>query len=155
MSDPLPPSLDEQRWRLVLSREATHDGQLAYDVQAIGIYCCPSCSSQRVKRSNVEFFETDVVVRAAGFRPYYRCLPGQVNARKQAVAWVRHLLEKWATPRRVTCYHPHTSARSSRQSGLNRPGYRPCFYGLPPGVQQVRQLSLVGQVQFNRQEDAP
>ena len=93
MSDPASPSLDEQRWQLVLGREATHDGQFVYAVQTTGIYCRPSCPSRRPKRSNVEFFETGIVARAAGFRACRRCLPDEVDARKQAVAQVQHLLQ--------------------------------------------------------------
>ena len=98
MSDPAPPSLDEQRWQLVLSRETTHDGQFVYAVQTTGIYCRPSCPSQCPKRSNVEFFETGVSARAAGFRPCRRCLPDEVGARKQAVAQVQHLLQTVEPP---------------------------------------------------------
>lgn len=93
MSDPAPPTLDDQRWHFVLSRDASHDGQFVYAVQTTGIYCRPSCPSRRPDRSNVKFFESGLVARTAGFRACRRCLPDEVDARKQAVAQVRHLLE--------------------------------------------------------------
>lgn len=66
---------DDSRWRQVLARDKSSDGQFVYAVRTTGIYCRPSCPSRRGKRENVQFFMACDDAERAGFRPCMRCKP--------------------------------------------------------------------------------
>ncbi|WP_343313649.1 bifunctional DNA-binding transcriptional regulator/O6-methylguanine-DNA methyltransferase Ada [Brucella sp. BE17] len=66
---------DDVRWKKVLDRDRTSDGEFVYAVLTTGIYCRPSCPSKRGKRKNVQFFENCAQAERMGFRPCIRCKP--------------------------------------------------------------------------------
>jgi AraC family transcriptional regulator, regulatory protein of adaptative response / methylated-DNA-[protein]-cysteine methyltransferase len=68
---------NDQRWTLVLTRDATADGQFFYAVKSTGIFCRPSCPSRRPRREHVEFFDSAAQAQQAGYRPCRRCAPAE------------------------------------------------------------------------------
>lgn len=69
------PTLDDRRWRSVLTRDRTSDGRFVYGVRSTGVYCRVSCPSRRPLRRHVRFFATPDSAERAGFRPCRRCRP--------------------------------------------------------------------------------
>ncbi|HEY6853919.1 MAG TPA: Ada metal-binding domain-containing protein, partial [Gemmatimonadales bacterium] len=83
------PTTPATRWRIVLNRDRRYDGRFVYAVRSTGIYCRPSCSSRRPRRSQVAFFARPADAEAAGFRACRRCHPKDVATRDPATALVR------------------------------------------------------------------
>jgi AraC family transcriptional regulator, regulatory protein of adaptative response / methylated-DNA-[protein]-cysteine methyltransferase len=71
---------DIARWRAVLERDRSADGMFVYAVQSTGIYCRPSCASRRPHRDRVEFFDSAVEAKHAGYRACRRCGPDAAAA---------------------------------------------------------------------------
>jgi AraC family transcriptional regulator of adaptative response/methylated-DNA-[protein]-cysteine methyltransferase len=79
---------DDERWRLVLARDAGADGEFYYGVSSTGVYCRPSCPSRRPDRKNVSFWDTADAAEAAGFRECRRCRPRESALHADAVGRV-------------------------------------------------------------------
>ncbi|MFZ1070905.1 MAG: bifunctional DNA-binding transcriptional regulator/O6-methylguanine-DNA methyltransferase Ada [Methyloceanibacter sp.] len=78
LEKPLPLSFrDDARWKAVVSRDASFEGQFYIAVKTTGIYCRPGCPARLPKRANVRFFDTRDEAERAGFRPCKRCKPDQ------------------------------------------------------------------------------
>ena len=75
----------DQKWTLVLARNARADGQFVYAVKSTGVFCRPSCPSRRPRRENVEFFDTPWLAQESGYRPCRRCVPTRPNLQLQMV----------------------------------------------------------------------
>ena len=74
-----------QKWTLVLARDAKADGRFVYAVKSTGVFCRPSCPSRRPKRENVEFFDSPTQAQQQGYRPCQRCTPLERNPQTQKV----------------------------------------------------------------------
>lgn len=74
-----------QKWSLVLARDARADGRFVYAVRSTGVFCRPSCPSRRPRRENVEFFESPVQAEQAGYRACRRCSPQERNPQAQKI----------------------------------------------------------------------
>ncbi|WP_291057656.1 Ada metal-binding domain-containing protein, partial [Herbiconiux sp.] len=68
----------DERYRIILSRDARFDGQFITAVRSTGIYCRPSCPARTPKAANVTFYETSAAAHEAGYRACKRCLPEAV-----------------------------------------------------------------------------
>ncbi|WP_440710569.1 DNA-3-methyladenine glycosylase 2 family protein [Herbiconiux sp. YIM B11900] len=68
----------DERYRIILSRDARFDGQFITAVRSTGIYCRPSCPARTPKPANVTFYETSAAAHEAGYRACKRCLPEAV-----------------------------------------------------------------------------
>lgn len=64
-----------QRWRAVLARDLMADGAFVMGVTSTGIFCRPTCPAKRPRRDRVEFYDTPVDARRAGYRACLRCKP--------------------------------------------------------------------------------
>lgn len=82
---------DEQKWRLVTSRDRNAD--FVYAVSTTGIFCRPSCPSRRPAVGHVKFFPSAAQAMAAGFRPCQRCDPGGERPEEKMAARVCRYLE--------------------------------------------------------------
>jgi AraC family transcriptional regulator, regulatory protein of adaptative response / methylated-DNA-[protein]-cysteine methyltransferase len=69
------PASDDLRWKAVLARDASHDGEFVFAVSSTGVYCRPSCAARRPRRENVQFFSTPDQAEHAGYRACLRCRP--------------------------------------------------------------------------------
>src|SRR5215472_3123199 len=78
-------SKNDERWNLVLARDANADGQFVYAVKSTGVFCRPTCPSRRPRRENVEFFDTPSLAQESGYRPCRRCVPTRPNLQLQMV----------------------------------------------------------------------
>src|SRR5262245_18653013 len=78
-------SKNDERWNLVLARDANADGQFVYAVKSTGVFCRPSCPSRRPRRENVEFFNSPALAQEAGYRGCHRCVPTRPNLQRQMV----------------------------------------------------------------------
>ena len=67
--------LDDPRWRRVVARDKSADGEFWYSVATTGVYCRPSCPSRGANPENVRLHETIDDAKAAGFRSCRRCRP--------------------------------------------------------------------------------
>lgn len=65
----------DPRWRRILARDASADGEFWYSVATTGVYCRPSCASRRANPANVTIHDTLEDARRTGFRPCRRCRP--------------------------------------------------------------------------------
>jgi AraC family transcriptional regulator of adaptative response/methylated-DNA-[protein]-cysteine methyltransferase len=74
-----------QKWSLVLARDAKADGRFVYAVKSTGVFCRPSCPSRRPRRENVEFFDSPAQAQQAGYRACQRCTPLQRDRQTQKV----------------------------------------------------------------------
>jgi AraC family transcriptional regulator, regulatory protein of adaptative response / methylated-DNA-[protein]-cysteine methyltransferase len=75
-------------WQAVLDRDASADGRFVYAVKTTGVYCRPSCPSRTARRENVEFFASNDLAAAAGYRPCKRCRPDQASQQHRRNALV-------------------------------------------------------------------
>jgi len=66
---------DENRWRAVVARDRSKDGQFVFAVSSTKIYCRPSCPSRRPTRERVAFFVLPEAAEQAGYRACKRCKP--------------------------------------------------------------------------------
>ncbi|HEY5120687.1 MAG TPA: Ada metal-binding domain-containing protein, partial [Acidimicrobiales bacterium] len=66
---------DDQRYRVMASRDPRFDGWFVVAVRTTGIYCRPSCPSITPKRENVEFFRGAPAAVHHGYRACRRCRP--------------------------------------------------------------------------------
>jgi len=74
---------DDPRWRAVLSRDMSADGQFVYGVRTTGVYCRPSSLSRRPNPDNVVFFDSAADAEAAGYRPSKRTAVDQSHVAQQ------------------------------------------------------------------------
>ncbi|HET8892050.1 MAG TPA: bifunctional DNA-binding transcriptional regulator/O6-methylguanine-DNA methyltransferase Ada [Candidatus Angelobacter sp.] len=74
-----------QKWSLVLARNAKADGRFVYAVKSTGIFCRPSCPSRKPRRENVEFFDSPAQAQQAGYRACRRCTPLERDRQTQKV----------------------------------------------------------------------
>lgn len=74
-----------QKWSLVLARDARADGRFVYAVRSTGVFCRPSCPSRRPRRENVEFFDSPAQAQQAGYRACIRCTPLERNRQAQKI----------------------------------------------------------------------
>jgi len=74
-----------QKWSLVLARDAKADGRFVYAVKSTGVFCRPSCPSRRPRRENVEFFDSPAQAQQAGYRACRRCTPLERDRQTQKV----------------------------------------------------------------------
>ncbi len=74
-----------QKWSLVLARNAHADGRFVYAVRSTGVFCRPSCPSRRPRRENVEFFDSPAQAQQAGYRACQRCSPLERNPQAQKI----------------------------------------------------------------------
>ena len=75
----------DEKWSLVLARDAGANGHFVYAVKTTGVFCRPSCASRRPRRENVEFFGTPAQAQKAGYRACMRCLPLGANPQAQKI----------------------------------------------------------------------
>ncbi len=75
---------DDLRWRAVLTRDASHDGEFVFAVSTTGVYCRPSCAARRPRRENVEFFPWPEHAEQAGYRACLRCCPKSLSGNHQS-----------------------------------------------------------------------
>ena len=74
-----------QKWSMVLARDAKADGRFVYAVKSTGVFCRPTCPSRRPKLENVEFFDSPNQAQQAGYRACRRCTPLERNQQAQKV----------------------------------------------------------------------
>ncbi len=74
-----------QKWSLVLARDARADGRFVYAVRSTGVFCRPSCPSRRPRQENVEFFDSPSLAQQAGYRACRRCSPLERNPQAQKI----------------------------------------------------------------------
>jgi AraC family transcriptional regulator of adaptative response/methylated-DNA-[protein]-cysteine methyltransferase len=79
------PGSANQKWSIVLARDAKSDGRFVYAVKSTGVFCRPSCPSRRPRRENVEFFDSPIQAQQAGYRACRRCTPLEPNPQAQKV----------------------------------------------------------------------
>lgn len=70
-------TLADSRWKQIVSRDASANGQFYYSVLTTGIYCRPSCGARTPRPENIDFHATIEAAEAAGFRACKRCKPKQ------------------------------------------------------------------------------
>jgi AraC family transcriptional regulator of adaptative response/methylated-DNA-[protein]-cysteine methyltransferase len=70
----------DPRWRRVLARDRSADGQFWYSVATTGVYCRPSCPSRTANPGNVGLYNSLAEAKATGFRPCKRCNPDGPSA---------------------------------------------------------------------------
>jgi len=75
----------QEKWTMVLAREARADGRFVYAVKSTGVFCRPSCPSRRPRREMVEFFDSPAQAEQAGYRACRRCTPAERNRNIQKV----------------------------------------------------------------------
>src|SRR5579872_7376356 len=78
----------DPRWRRVLARDRSADGQFWYSVATTGVYCRPSCPSRGANPKNVTLHQTLAAAKATGFRPCKRCNPDGASLEAQNAALV-------------------------------------------------------------------
>lgn len=81
-------TLNDPRWKQVLARDTSVDGQFYYSVKTTGVYCRPSCGARPARPENVDFYLTTAAAEAAGFRACKRCKPNQPSLLEENAAKV-------------------------------------------------------------------
>jgi AraC family transcriptional regulator, regulatory protein of adaptative response / methylated-DNA-[protein]-cysteine methyltransferase len=69
----------DPRWRKLLARDPSSDGEFYYGVKTTGVYCRPSCASRLPRPENVAFYANVESARRAGLRACKRCRPDQAT----------------------------------------------------------------------------
>lgn len=81
----------ERRWKSILDRDSTLDGEFVYSVLTTGVYCRPSCPSRSPRPENVAFYVDATAAERAGYRPCQRCRPDQPPLAERRAALVADL----------------------------------------------------------------
>jgi methylphosphotriester-DNA--protein-cysteine methyltransferase len=69
-----------QMLETMFSGDSSLDGLFTVAVKTTGIYCRPSCNPPRKpKAENVQFFNTPLEAKQAGFRPCKLCRPDGIS----------------------------------------------------------------------------
>ena len=74
---------NDPRWKSIVNRDASGDGEFYYSVKTTGVYCRPSCAARLARPENVQYHLTCEDAEKAGFRPCKRCKPNQAAAANQ------------------------------------------------------------------------
>jgi AraC family transcriptional regulator, regulatory protein of adaptative response / methylated-DNA-[protein]-cysteine methyltransferase len=93
--------LADRRWKSIVERDVSADGQFVYSVATTGVYCRPCCAARLPRPENVGFYATCAEAEKAGFRPCKRCKPNQPSlAQRNAakIAQACRLIEKCEDP---------------------------------------------------------
>lgn len=69
----------DPRWKRVVARDRSADGQFWYSVATTGVYCRPSCPSRTANPENVTIHASLDAARATGARACKRCRPEDVS----------------------------------------------------------------------------
>jgi AraC family transcriptional regulator, regulatory protein of adaptative response / methylated-DNA-[protein]-cysteine methyltransferase len=87
---------DESRWKAVVERDGSRDGEFVFAVSSTGVYCRPSCAARRPRRENVEFFSKPDAAERAGYRACLRCRPKawSGNAESDSVKAICRFIEQ-------------------------------------------------------------
>ncbi len=83
---------DEEKWRTVLARDSSMDGQFVVAVRTTGVYCKPSCPSKHPFRENVVFFSGPDEAEKSGFRACNRCRPREQSSHAELVQRVSEFI---------------------------------------------------------------
>jgi AraC family transcriptional regulator of adaptative response/methylated-DNA-[protein]-cysteine methyltransferase len=86
----LPPT--DEMYQALLDRNADYEGVFFVGVRTTGVFCRPTCSARKPKRSNIEFFPSVRDALAGGFRPCRRCRP--LRALDGTPEWLEPLLQR-------------------------------------------------------------
>jgi AraC family transcriptional regulator of adaptative response/methylated-DNA-[protein]-cysteine methyltransferase len=81
-------AVDDSRWRRIVARDKSADGQFWYSVSTTGVYCRPSCPSRTANPENIEIHDTLESARRTGFRPCRRCNPDRPSIEAENAALV-------------------------------------------------------------------
>jgi AraC family transcriptional regulator of adaptative response/methylated-DNA-[protein]-cysteine methyltransferase len=76
---------DDQRWKIISTKDRRFDGAFVTGVHSTGIYCRPSCPARLPLRKNVKFYANAADAEAAGLRPCKRCSPNTQSAEEACV----------------------------------------------------------------------
>lgn len=79
-------------YEALVRRDTEYEGVFFVAVKTTGIFCRPTCSARKPKRTNVEFYRTACDALSAGFRPCRRCKPLEVFG--AAPSWINELLRR-------------------------------------------------------------
>ncbi|MBV9843209.1 MAG: bifunctional DNA-binding transcriptional regulator/O6-methylguanine-DNA methyltransferase Ada [Sphingomonadaceae bacterium] len=122
--------IDDARWRAVLARDRSADGDFVTGVLTTGIYCRPSCAARHPARGNVRFFADGAAARAAGLRACKRCRPDDQARDEAAIAKAIAFVEEAEEPpsleavAAVAGYAPHHFHRVfKRATGVTPAAY--------------------------------
>ena len=75
---------DDEKWKIVLSRDDRFDGDFVFAVRSTRIYCKPSCPARRPGKLQVAFFPGSFEAEQFGFRPCHRCQPRETGPSSKA-----------------------------------------------------------------------
>jgi len=75
---------DDEKWKIVLSRDDRFDGDFVFAVRSTRIYCRPSCPARRPGKQQVAFFPGSIEAEQSGFRPCHRCQPRETEPSSRA-----------------------------------------------------------------------
>ena len=136
----------EQRWHILVSRQASGSPPFFYAVISTGIVCRPGCPSRLPRQENVRFFDHCEDAMKAGYRPCKRCQPlGGSHPHNDMVLTVCRLIEKDPTQARLSTlasacgYSPSHLQKTFTQ----KVGISPLEYA--KGVRQLRAYRELGQ----------
>jgi len=104
----------DPRWRAVMARDKSRDGDFYYSVATTGVYCRPSCASRLANPKNVRFHATPADAERAGFRACKRCKPDAASLDEMHAAAVAK-----ACRRIEAAEEPPALAELARDAGLS------------------------------------
>src|SRR5713226_1357695 len=85
---------EDEKWKAVLDRDSSFDGDFVFAVRSTGVYCRPSCSSRHASREQVVFFSGPYAAERSGFRACQRCRPrDRASQRSEVLDRVRNYIE--------------------------------------------------------------
>ncbi len=84
----------EERWKAIITNDASYDDQFFYAVKTTGIFCRPSCKSKPPRWGNVRIFQQASEAIREEFRPCKRCKPtGQRLPDREWVAQITNYID--------------------------------------------------------------
>lgn len=135
---------NDPRWRAIVTRDVSVQGQFVYGVRTTGIYCPPGSTARLPRPENVEFFATAEEAEAAGYRPSQRATAVQGRLSGQHATLVANACQHIAEAEYLPSLH-HLAA----QAGLspwhfhrvfkNVTGLTPRGYAAAHRGQKIRQ----------------
>lgn len=130
---------DAEMWKAVTECDKSYDERFFYGVQAVGVYCHPSCKSKKPKRENILFFATREDAVNSGFVPCRRCRPdvANYNPTLELAEKAKEIIDEYYCERKLLAdVMKNMGVTSGHLSVLFKN-----IYGVPP-IQYLNQVRL-------------
>jgi AraC family transcriptional regulator of adaptative response/methylated-DNA-[protein]-cysteine methyltransferase len=86
---------DDLMYKALVEKDSSFEGSFIAAVKTTGIFCRPTCTARKPKKTNVDFYKTTKEAILAGYRPCKVCNP--LNILNETPVYVKGILDELNT----------------------------------------------------------